>query len=146
MIITVLQCWATLPRSRTKESLRCGSVHREITSFAITILLKHLDYSILFSIFATSYIWNMPLRINAMNMEIKVVIKKRAPKPKTPRGITRAAFAMALLFFALCQWQNKVYFDGNHSSGVVVAMMVFGSLSGLFFLLFLCLLVSKFGN
>ena len=39
-----------------KESLRCGSVHREITSFAITILLKHLDYSILFSIFATSYI------------------------------------------------------------------------------------------
>ncbi len=26
------------------------------TSFAITILLKHLDYSILFSIFATSYI------------------------------------------------------------------------------------------
>lgn len=41
----------------------------------------------------------MPLRINAMNMEIKVVIKKRAPKPKTPRGITRAAFAMALLFF-----------------------------------------------
>ena len=54
-----------------------------------------------------------------MNMVIKVVIKKRAPKPKTPRGITRAAFAMALLFFALCQWQNKVYFDGNHSSGVV---------------------------
>ena len=129
-----------------KESLRCGSVHREITSFAITILLKHLDYSILFSIFATSYIWNMPLLINAMNMEIKVVIKKRAPKPKTPRGITRAAFAMALLFFALCQWQNKVYFDGNHSSGVVVAMIVFGSLSGLFFLLFFCLLVSKFGN
>lgn len=41
----------------------------------------------------------MPLRINAMNMEIKVVIKKRAPKPKTPRGITRAAFAMALFFF-----------------------------------------------
>ena len=40
----------------------------------------------------------MPLRINAMNMEIKVVIKKRAPKPKTPRGITRAAFAMALFF------------------------------------------------
>ena len=35
-----------------KQDLRCGSVHREITSFAITILLKHLDYSILFSIFA----------------------------------------------------------------------------------------------
>lgn len=88
----------------------------------------------------------MPLLINAMNMEIKFVIKKRAPKPKTPRGITRAAFAMTLLFFALCQWQNKVYFDGNHSSGVVVAMIVFGSLSGLFFLLFFCLLISKFGN
>lgn len=87
----------------------------------------------------------MPLRINAMNMEIKVVIR-REPQSLKLQEASHGQHSPWHCFFALCQWQNKVYFDGNHSSGVVVAMMVFGSLSGLFFLLFLCLLVSKFGN
>lgn len=81
-----------------------------------------------------------------MDRKTKVAIKKRAPKNKTTRGVTRIMFAMAILFFMLCQWQTKIYFDGNHSFGVVVAMIVFGSLSGLFLLFFLGLLVSKLGD
>lgn len=81
-----------------------------------------------------------------MDRKTKVVIKKRAPKNKTTRCITRIMFALAILFFMLCQRQTKIYFDGNHSFGVVVAMIVFGSLSGLFLLFFLGLLVSKLGN
>lgn len=81
-----------------------------------------------------------------MDRKTKVVIKKRAPKNKTTGGVTRTMFALAMLFFMLCQWQTKIYFGGNHSCGVVVAMMVFGSLSGLFLLFFLGLLVSKLGD
>lgn len=81
-----------------------------------------------------------------MDRKTKVAIKKRASKNKATRGITRIMFALAMLFFMLCQWQTKIYFDGNHSFGVVVAMIVFGSLSGLFLLFFLGLLVSKMGD
>lgn len=81
-----------------------------------------------------------------MDRKTKVVIKKRATKNKTTRGITRIMFALAMLFFMLCQWQTKIYFDGNHSFWMVVAMIVFGSLSGLFLLFFLGLLVSKLGD
>lgn len=81
-----------------------------------------------------------------MDRKTKVVIKKRASKNKATRGITRIMFALAMLSFMLCQWQTKIYFDGNHSFGVVVAMIVFGSLSGLFLLFFLGLLVSKMGD
>lgn len=81
-----------------------------------------------------------------MDRKTKVVIKKRASKNKVTRGITRIMFALAMLSFMLCQWQTKIYFDGNHSFGVVVAMIVFGSLSGLFLLFFLGLLVSKMGD
>lgn len=81
-----------------------------------------------------------------MDRKTKVVIKRRAPKNKATSGITRIMFAMAILFFVLFQWQTKIYFDGNHSFGVVVAMIVFGSLSGLFLLFFLGLLVSKLGD
>ena len=81
-----------------------------------------------------------------MDRKTKVVIKKIAQKNKVTRGITRIMFALAMLFFMLCQWQTKIYFDGNHSFGVVVAMIVFGSLSGLFLLFFLGLLVSKLGD
>lgn len=81
-----------------------------------------------------------------MDRKAKVVIKKRATKNKSTRGITRIMFALAILFFMLCQWQTKIYFGGNHSFGVVFPMMVFGSLSGLFLLFFLGLLVSKLGD
>lgn len=81
-----------------------------------------------------------------MDRKTKVVIKKRAQKNKATRGITRIMFALAILFFMLCQWQTNIYFDGNHSFGVVVAMIVFGSLSGLFLLFFLGLLVRKMGD
>lgn len=81
-----------------------------------------------------------------MDRKTKVVIKKRATKNKSTRGITRIMFALAILFFMLCQWQTKVYFNGNHSSEVVVAMVALGSLSGLFLLFFLGLLVSKLGD
>ena len=46
-----------------------------------------------------------------MNRKTKVVIKKRAPKNKATRGIKRIMFALAILFFMLCQWQTKIYFD-----------------------------------
>ena len=81
-----------------------------------------------------------------MDRKTKVVIKNRAPKNKATRGITRIMFALAMLFFMLCQWQTKIYFDGNHSFGVVVVMIVFGSLSGLLLLFFIGLLVSKLGD
>jgi hypothetical protein len=81
-----------------------------------------------------------------MDRKTKVVIKKRATKNKSTRGITWIMFALAILFFMLCQWQTKIYFGGNHSFGVVFPMMVFGSLSGLFLLFFLGLLVSKLGD
>lgn len=81
-----------------------------------------------------------------MDRKTKVVIKKRATKNKSTRGITRIMFALAILFFMLCQWQVKVYFGGNHSSEVVVAIMIFSGLSGLFLLFFLGLLVSKLGD
>lgn len=81
-----------------------------------------------------------------MDRKTKVIIKKRAPKNKATRGITRIMFALAILFFMLCQWQTKIYFGGNHSSEVVVAIMIFSGLSGLFLLFFLGLLVSKLGD
>ena len=81
-----------------------------------------------------------------MDKKTKVVIKKRVPKNKIPKGLTRIMFALAILFFILCQWQTKVFFDGKHSFEVVVAMMVFVSLSGLSLLFFLGLLVSKLGD
>lgn len=81
-----------------------------------------------------------------MDRKTKVVMKKRATKNKSTRGITRIMFALAILFFMLCQWQTKIYFGGNHSFGVVVAIMIFSGLSGLFLLFFLGLLVSKLGD
>lgn len=39
-----------------------------------------------------------------MDRKTKVVIKRRAQKNKDTRGITRIMFALAILFFVLCQW------------------------------------------
>lgn len=81
-----------------------------------------------------------------MDKKTKVVIRKRVPKNKIPKGLTWIMFTLAIFFFILCQWQTKVFFDGKHSFEVVAAMMVFGSLSGLSLLFFLGLLVSKLGD
>ena len=46
-----------------------------------------------------------------MERKTKVIIKKRAPKNKATRGITRIMFALAMLFFVLCQWQTKISYS-----------------------------------
>lgn len=51
------------------------------------------------------------LNNNTMDRKAKVVIKKRAPKNKATRGITRILFALAMLFFVLCQWQTKISYS-----------------------------------
>ena len=79
-------------------------------------------------------------------MDIIKVSVKQGKKPKAPRGITRAVFAMAVLFAALCQLSVEAFGDGRHCGAVVMAYVVFGSLSGLFFLVFLGLLLSKIGD
>lgn len=46
-----------------------------------------------------------------MDRKTKVIIKKRAIKNKATRGITRIMFALAMLFFVLCQWQTKISYS-----------------------------------
>lgn len=46
-----------------------------------------------------------------MDRKTKVIIKRRAPKNKATRGITRIMFALAILFFVLCQWQTKISYS-----------------------------------
>lgn len=46
-----------------------------------------------------------------MDGKTKVIIKKRTPKNKATRGITRIMFALAILFFMLCKWQTKISYS-----------------------------------
>ena len=46
-----------------------------------------------------------------MDRKAKVIIKKRATKNKVTSGITRIMFALAMLFFVLCQWQTKISYS-----------------------------------
>ena len=46
-----------------------------------------------------------------MDRKAKVIIKKRATKNKVTSGITRIMFALAILFFVLCQWQTKISYS-----------------------------------
>lgn len=43
------------------------------------------------------------LNNNTMDRKTKVIIKKRAPKNKATRGITRIMLALTMLFFVLCR-------------------------------------------
>ena len=81
-----------------------------------------------------------------MDKKTKANMRKRPLKCKISRGTIWAMFALAILFFFLCQWQVKVFFSGNHSFEVVVAFVIFSGLSGLFLLFFLGFLVIKLGD
>ncbi len=80
-------------------------------------------------------------------MEIKVVVRSNKRKnKKAPKGAIGFTGAMSVLFFILSYFNQQLFYNGNHSHGVVLMIAIFAGLSGIFLLLFLGLLMSRFVN